>query len=44
MMPEWIAMFPGWIDVRSYDSRFDNFYYSNWVAVAQPEPLASRRF
>lgn len=28
-------LFPGWIDVRSYDSRFDNFYYSNWVAVAR---------
>ena len=30
-------LFPGWIDVRSYDGRFDNFYYSNWVAVAEPE-------
>lgn len=31
-------LFPRWIEVRSYDPRFDNFYYSNWVAVAPAEP------
>ncbi len=31
-------LFPGWIEVRSYQPQFDNFYYSNWVAVASPEP------
>jgi len=31
-------LFPGWIEVRTYQSWYDNFYYSNWVAVAAPEP------
>lgn len=26
-------LFPGWIEVRTYEPWYDNFYYSNWVAV-----------
>lgn len=27
-------LFPEWIEVRSYQAQWDNFYYSNWVAFA----------
>lgn len=31
-------LFPGWIEIRSYEAWLDNFYYSNWVAVAPAAP------
>lgn len=26
-------LFPRWADVRTYEARYDNFYYSNWLAI-----------
>lgn len=30
-------LFPRWIELRDYQEQFDNFYYSNWLAVAPLE-------